>query len=76
MVSIAVVPILVTAGKAPSYEAPDRISFRRLVQVSPLAVVGMLFVGIAVSMLFGMGSVYGRNIGLNNTQVGYFMAIK
>jgi len=39
-----------------------------------LAVVGMVFVGIVVSMLFGMGSVYGRNIGLNNTQVGYFMA--
>ena len=74
MVSIAVVPILVTAGTAPSFEAPDRISFRRLVQVSPLAVVGMVFVGIAVSMLFGMGSVYGRSIGLNNTQVGYFMA--
>ena len=74
MVSIAVVPILVTAGTAPSFEAPDRISFRRLVQVSPLAVVGMVFVGIVVSMLFGMGSVYGRSIGLNNTQVGYFMA--
>ena len=74
MVSIAVVPILVTAGIAPSFEAPDRISFRRLVQVSPLAVVGMVFVGIVVSMLFGMGSVYGRSIGLNNTQVGYFMA--
>jgi MFS family permease len=74
MVSIAVVPILVTAGTAPSFEAPDRISFRRLVQVSPLAVVGMVLVGIVISMLFGMGSVYGRNIGLDNTQVGYFMA--
>ncbi len=74
MVSIAVVPILITAGKAPSFEAPDRISFRRLVQVSPLAVVGMVFVGVVVSMLFGMGAVYGRTIGLDNTQVGYFMA--
>jgi MFS family permease len=74
VVSIAVVPILITAGKAPSFEAPDRISFRRLVQVSPLAVVGMVFVGVVVSMLFGMGAVYGRAIGLDNTQVGYFMA--
>ena len=74
MVSIAVVPILITAGTAPSFEAPDRISFRRLTQISPLAVVGMVFVGIVVSMLFGMGAVYGRNIGLDSTQVGYFMA--
>ena len=73
MVSIAVVPILITASAAPSFEAPERISFRRLVQVSPLAVVGMIFVGIVISMVFGMGAVYGRNIGLDNTQVGYFM---
>jgi len=73
MVSIAVVPILITASAAPSFDAPERISFRRLVQVSPLAVVGMVFVGIVISMVFGMGAVYGRNIGLNNTQVGYFM---
>jgi len=73
LVSIAVVPILITASAAPSFDAPERISFRRLVQVSPLAVVGMVFVGIVISMVFGMGAVYGRNIGLNNTQVGYFM---
>jgi MFS family permease len=73
MVSIAVVPILITASAAPSFEAPERISFRRLVQVSPLAVVGMVFIGIVISMMFGMGAVYGRNIGLDNTQVGYFM---
>jgi len=73
LVSIAVVPILITASAAPSFEAPERISFRRLVQVSPLAVVGMVFVGIVISMVFGMGAVYGRNIGLDNTQVGYFM---
>jgi len=73
MVSIAVVPILITASAAPSFEAPERISFRRLVQVSPLAVVGMVLVGIVISMVFGMGAVYGRNIGLDNTQVGYFM---
>jgi len=73
MVSIAVVPILITASAAPSFEAPERISFRRLVQVSPLAVVGMIFVGIVISMVLGMGAVYGRSIGLDNTQVGYFM---
>ena len=74
MVSVAVVPILITASAAPSFEAPERIGFRRLVQVSPLAVIGMAFIGIIVSMVFGMGAVYGRAIGLNNTEVGYFMA--
>ena len=74
MVSIAVVPILITASAAPSFEAPERVSFRRLIQVSPLAVVGMALVGIVISMIFGMGSFYGRSIGLNNTEIGYFMS--
>ena len=73
MVSIAVVPILVTVSPAPNFEAPDRLGFRRLIQVSPLSVVGMAVCGLIISMLFGMGPVYGRNLGLNNTEIGYFM---
>ena len=73
MVSIAVVPILVTVSPAPNFEAPDRLGFRRLIQISPLSVVGMAVCGLIVSMLFGMGPVYGRNLGLNNTEIGYFM---
>ena len=73
MVSIAVVPILLTAGSAPEFEAPERMSMRRLVQVSPLAVIGLAINGVAVSMMFGMGAVYGRSIGMDNTEVGYFM---
>ena len=73
MVSIAVVPILITASSAPNFEAPERISFRRLIQVSPLAVVGMACIGVIISMIFGMGAVYGNLIGLNNTQIGYFI---
>jgi MFS family permease len=73
MVSIAVVPILITVSAAPSFEAPDRLGFRRLLQVSPLSVVGMVIIGAVISMLFGMGPIYGRSLGLNNTEIGYFM---
>jgi MFS family permease len=73
LVSIAVVPVLLSVGKAPAFEEPERMSLRRLLQVSPLAVVGLGINGVAVSMLFGMGAVYGLSIGLNNAEVGYFM---
>ena len=73
LVSIAVVPILITVNAAPNFETPDRLGFRRLIQVSPLSVVGMAVCGLIISMLFGMGPVYGRNLGLNNTEIGYFM---
>ncbi len=73
MISIAVVPILITASSAPNYNAPERISFRRLILVSPLSVLGMTLIGVIISMIFGMGAVYGNLIGLNNTQIGYFI---
>jgi MFS family permease len=73
MVSIAVVPILITVNAAPNFEAPDRLGMRRLLQVSPLSVVGMAVCGLIISMLFGMGPVYGFSLGLNNTEIGYFM---
>ncbi len=73
MVSVAVVPILITVGKAPEFEAPERISLRRLFQISPLAVIGLAINGVTVSMVFGMGAVYGRSIGMTNTEIGYFM---
>ena len=73
LVSIAVVPVLLSATSAPAFEEPERMSMRRLMQVSPLAVVGLGINGIAVSMLFGMGAVYGLSIGLDNAEVGYFM---
>ena len=73
LVSIAVVPVLLSVGKAPAFEEPERMSLRRLLQISPLAVVGLGINGVAVSTLFGMGAVYGLSIGLSNAEVGYFM---
>ena len=73
LVSIAVVPVLLSATGAPNFEEPERMSVRRLLQVSPLAVIGLGLNGVAVSMLFGMGAVYGLSIGLDSSEVGYFM---
>ena len=73
LVSIAVVPVLLSSTGAPSFEEPERMSVRRLLQVSPLAVIGLGLNGIAISMVFGMGAVYGLSIGLDNSEVGYFM---
>ena len=52
LISLAVVPILITAAKAPDFEAPEMISIRRLIQISPLALVGLFVTGIVVAMLF------------------------
>jgi MFS family permease len=73
LVSLALVPISLTAINAPSFEAPERISLRTLYRASPLGVVGAAGVGCAHSVLFGMGAVYATQLGLSVDQVAYFM---
>ena len=41
LVSVAVVPILVTASQAPEFSEPETVPLHRLFQISPLAMVGM-----------------------------------
>lgn len=74
LVSLAVVPILLTAAKAPEFNTPDPVPIRRLYSISPLALVGMFLQGITASMTFGVGAVYATAIGMNSYQASLFMA--
>ena len=74
LVSIAVVPILLTAARAPDFTSPDPVSIRRLYQISPLALIGMLLQGLTASMAFGIGAIYATNIGMTESQASLFMA--
>ena len=74
LVSLAVVPILVSVGKTPSFESAESVSIRQLFLVSPLGVVGMLVGSIAMGTIFGMGAVYASSIGLSVQEISFFMA--
>ena len=74
LVSLAVVPILVSVGKTPSFESAESVSLRQLFLVSPLGVVGMLVGSIAMGTIFGMGAVYASSIGLSVQEISFFMA--
>ncbi len=74
LVSLAVVPVLITAAKAPEFEAPEMVSLRRLLQISPLALTGLFLHGIVMAMLFGIGAFYAKSIGLSTGQTSLFMA--
>ena len=74
LVSVAVVPILVTASQAPEFSEPETVPLRRLFQISPLAMVGMGLQGFTASMIFGMGAVFANTIGMTNQQGSIFLA--
>ncbi|MGC6484987.1 MAG: MFS transporter [Candidatus Puniceispirillales bacterium] len=75
LVSLAVVPILMTAAKVPEFNEPERVSLFRVYNVSPLAVIGMGMNGMASAVVFSMGAVYATKLGLTIDKVGLLMAM-
>ncbi|SHJ48527.1 Predicted arabinose efflux permease, MFS family [Shimia gijangensis] len=52
LISLSIVPLLLSGNKAPDYEVPDRMSVRRLYGISPTAVVGNFVSATAVAAWF------------------------
>lgn len=59
LISLAAVPVLVSAARAPEFEAPESLGPWRLYKVSPLGTIGMVLVGMTAGILIGMGPAYG-----------------
>ena len=75
LVSLALVPISLTAVTAPAFDQPASVSLRQLFRVSPLGVVGGLAAGAAYGVIFGMGAVYARLAGMSVSEVSLFMGL-
>jgi len=74
LVSIASVPILLTARPAPRFEASQSMSLLALYRESSLAVTANMLTGAAHGTIYGLGAVYALNIGFSTAQVATFMA--
>lgn len=73
MISMAVVPVLLTATQTPPVVTPRHVGLRQLYRISPLGAVGTLGIGMAQSAFFSMGAVFGHRIGLSTQQVSIFL---
>jgi MFS family permease len=75
LISLAVVPMALTAQRAPEFALPQRFGFRELFAVSPLGAVGVAFSGAVSATLFSLGPVYAARSGFMATGVSTFMAL-
>ena len=73
LVSIAVIPILLSVSKAPDFVTSESVGLFQLYRVSPLGVVGILVNGVMMGALFGLGAVYAASIGLSVREISFFM---
>lgn len=72
-VSIAVAPMLLSAGPAPVFATTRRMSLKRLFRTSPLGCVGTFLLGAVFACQFGMAPVYATAIGLSTAQISVFI---
>ncbi|WP_366553822.1 MFS transporter [Aquibaculum sediminis] len=75
LISLAVVPMLISASPTPAFETPSKLSLQELYAISPLGAIGAVGTGMSHGALFGMGAVVAREIGLALAEVSLFMGV-
>jgi MFS family permease len=75
VMSAAVVPVALTPIPTPAFERPTHIGLAALYRASPLGVIGMLGVGLSLSVFASMSAVYAKSLGFSDTVVALFVMI-
>ncbi len=75
LVSLALVPIAITASAAPDFSAPSPVGIVALYRASPLGVIGSLGTGMANGAIFAMGAVFAGLAGLEVSEIAIFMSM-
>jgi len=74
LISVAVVPLLLSAGSPPKFHDSVRISLPELYRLTPLGIVSMFAIGLVTATFFAIGPVYAQRLGLGIRDISYFMA--
>lgn len=74
LISVSLVPVSLSANRAPELSVPEEMPLRRLFGQAPLAVVTSFCVGTAQGTLVGLGALYAATEGLPVTRIALFTA--
>ncbi len=75
MVSLAMIPMLLSVNRGPVMDAPTPISIKEVYKASPSGVIAALINGILQGGTFGMGAVYAGLLGLSVPAISAFMGV-
>jgi MFS family permease len=75
LISVAVVPILLSSQPSPALVGPGEVRIRQLYRASPVGVAAAAAAGLITSIIFSIGPVYARLKGLDTTAIATFMAV-
>lgn len=74
LVSMALVPIAVSATPTPDFSAPEPLGLQALYRTSPLGTIGALGTGMANASIYAMSAVYAGAVGLTVPQIAIFVS--
>ncbi len=75
LVSLAVIPMLLSARPGPPFAALAKVSLDTLYRASPLGLAGIFGTVMAHGAFFGMGAVYGRAAGLSVPEISLLIGL-
>lgn len=74
LLSLAIVPVSLTATLAPAPMQVVKLDFRRLWQLSHVGMEGAITSGLVTGAFWALGPVYARGLGLDTSQLTLFMS--
>lgn len=75
LVSLSLLPLMISRTRAPDYSAPDRFSMRQLARISPMAVSGATLNGVAQAAFYVGMPLYGLARGMSAADSALLLVI-
>lgn len=75
LISVALVPIALSATSAPPLVAPEPLPLRQLIALVPSGVLTSFCAGISHGALLGVGAVYAASEGLSAFRIALFLSV-
>ena len=71
---ICLIPLMLTTTRQPETPAAPRLRPWQTIKISPLGAAGVVVAGLTSSSFRMVGPIYGQEVGLSASQIGYFLA--
>ena len=75
LISLAIFPISLSTSKAPMAVTSTKLNIRKLIKISPLAVMGCFAVGLSSGAFWGVAPVFVKQLGHSVFMVSMFMSV-
>ena len=75
LVALSLIPLSLTQSVAPQLPEATRVRVREVFAKAPLAVIGAVVSGIAMSAFSSIGPIYANRIGLDISKLSLFMSV-